>query len=472
MPELDSEQRRAVEAPERAIAVLAGPGSGKTLTLGERTKYLLGAVAGQRALLLTFMNKAAAEMKARVLSGSSLTVEQVDAGTFHSFGMRFLRSHGPLVGIDSDFDVLDPDDAGEIAALAGGDADLLRRWVESRQRSVPADERTEAFGARFQQAKREEGLVDFDDLVILTAAALEANSEVAAAYGLRYPHLLVDEFQDTNPAQFRIVRALAPGLTSISVFADDDQAIMRFAGADAANIGRFIAELSATEYPLTVNYRCRARIVECANALLAADTSTSTRRMRADRPGGEVLSKRFTDEAAEATWIAEDVDRLLSDRSSAEIAVLSPMAARADRVMEKLVGRGFPVSDWRGEVHSSDGRRILRATLALLRPRLTGRHERLLCEIIGVAPTHTGGSVEFLEQHASHPMVSGLSVIRASAMIAARPGELVAAIQQVVAREDASRAQGMTTIVSAIRAFEERDATFTVEHLLSAPVRN
>src|SRR5205823_6626295 len=145
------------------------------------------------------------------------------------------------------------------------------------------------------------------------------------AYAARYPHLLVDEFQDTNSAQFAIVRALSAQSETVSVFADDDQAIYRFAGAEAENIRRFIQELGATVYPLTVNYRCRERIVECANLLLAADRRASGRRMRSYHSGGEVRCLTFGATSDEASFVADEIRDLVKREAVRpyEIAVLA-----------------------------------------------------------------------------------------------------------------------------------------------------
>ncbi|MTD43642.1 AAA family ATPase [Conexibacter sp. W3-3-2] len=249
---LDDEQRAAVEADDRAIAVLAGPGSGKTRTLSHRARHLLRSDQDSKALLLTFTNKAAAEMKSRAVGVAAVRADRIDAGTFHNFGMRVLRSHGELLGLDREFDVLDELEARELAAsvaLANGTANHARAWSTSRMRQRKPSAAVAEFGESYQAAKLVAGVVDFDDLVALTAQLLAENPEMARAYGMSYAHLLVDEFQDTNAAQLQIVLALADHLSTISVFADDDQAIFRFVGAESANISRFVEKLEAVECP-------------------------------------------------------------------------------------------------------------------------------------------------------------------------------------------------------------------------------
>src|SRR6266498_589637 len=167
--------------------------------------------ARPRALLLTFTNKAAAEMKARALGVATVMSRRIQASTFHTFGLRVLRSHGRLVGIESDFEILDREDqetfAAEAAHAAGARAQR-GRWSYLRlRREDVIDESVGAFGRAYEAAKRAARVVDFDDLIVYTADLLEQHGEIAEAYGTRFSHLLVDEFQDTNAAQFAIVKA-------------------------------------------------------------------------------------------------------------------------------------------------------------------------------------------------------------------------------------------------------------------------
>jgi DNA helicase-2/ATP-dependent DNA helicase PcrA len=330
--DLDDEQRAAVTATERAIAVLAGPGSGKTRTLSHRASHLLARAPGTRALLLTFTNKAAAEMKTRALAAGNLTAERIQAGTFHGFGALVLRSHGDLVGVAKDFEILDAEERDAFAADTvnrHGVPDRARQWTYLRLRRQEMPDAVARFGRVFEADKRAAGVVDFDDLVVYTAQLLEDHDELCAAYGARFEHIMVDEFQDTNAVHFAIVAALARHATTVSVFADDDQAIMRFAGADAANVARFSGELEAKTYPLNWNYRCREQIVVHANRLIAADPRPSGRTMRAKKTGGQVVHASFRDTREEAQRLGSEISELVLERDvpAATIAVLSGWAA-------------------------------------------------------------------------------------------------------------------------------------------------
>src|SRR5579863_910519 len=200
LDQLDDEQKAAVCATERAIAVLAGPGSGKTRTLACRALHLLLHDSGCKVRLLTFTTKAAAEMKSRALALAGVASSRIASSNFHTFGMRFLRNHAEEAGIPADFDIVEGEDAAEIARDVGGSDSLMERWSALRLRRSPIPERVSEFGARFQAVKYENHLLDFDDLIVLTADTLDKNSGLAEAYGNNHRHLLIDEFQDTNPA--------------------------------------------------------------------------------------------------------------------------------------------------------------------------------------------------------------------------------------------------------------------------------
>jgi len=469
---LDDEQREAVDADERAIAVLAGPGSGKTRVLSYRARRLLIDDAGARALLLTFTNKAAAEMKARALGVAAVMSGRIQASTFHTFGLRVLRSHGALVGIEPDFEILDRDEqetfAAEAAHAAGARAQR-GRWSYLRlRREDVIDESVGAFGRAYEAAKRAARVVDFDDLIVYTADLLEQHGEIAEAYGTRFSHLLVDEFQDTNAAQFAIVKALCEHVTTVSVFADDDQAIYRFAGAEAENIRRFIAALGAREYPLTFNYRCREAIIAHANRLIAADPEASGRQMRHVYEGGEVRHRAFHDEEAEAASIARDIQSLI-DRGvePADISVLARAAWRATPILETLERGGVPTTNWLGEAFEPPERQMLGVILSVLRASVNDRQAKKLCELFGVPESDERRVQAFLEQAADAPAVPELLRLRDLAYGDAPPSAVIAHAQLCAIVLDAELAEAMTPIVDAVAALEADDPEFTLEHVLS-----
>lgn len=470
---LDDEQRAAVDSPERAIAVLAGPGSGKTRVLSFRARRLLVEDAGSRALLLTFTNKAAAEMKARALGVAAVTSDRIQASTFHTFGLRVLRSHGELVGINADFEILDREEQDELATRAARDAGVpgrRARWSYLRlRREEVRDPAVSAFGEVYEAAKREARVLDFDDLIVYTADLLEQHGAVAEAYGTRFRHLLVDEFQDTNAAQFAIVQALCAHVATVSVFADDDQAIYRFVGAEAENIRRFIAALGAREYPLTFNYRCREAVVNHANRLIAADPDASGRQMRHVYAGGEVRHRAFRDEETEADFLATEIQSLIEEDGvpAPSISVLARAAWRATPALEALEHAGVPTSNWLGESFDPPERRMLMVILSVLRASVNDRQATKLCELLNVDDSPERDVQAFLDEHAAAPVVPELVRLRDLAYGDASVGAVVTQAWVCAEVLDAEVAVAMAPIVQAVTALEEHDPEFTLEHVLA-----
>ena len=470
---LDDEQRDAVHAGERAIAVLAGPGSGKTRVLSYRARRLLTDDARARALLLTFTNKAAAEMKARALGAAAVVSRRIQANTFHTFGLRVLRSHGALVGIDPDFEILDRDEQEAFAAEAAHAAGVRARrvdWSHFRlRREVAGDASVVAFGRAYEAAKRAARVVDFDDLIVYSADLLEHHDEIAETYGTRFSHLLIDEFQDTNAAQFAIVKALSECVTTVSVFADDDQAIYRFAGAEAENIRRFISALGARKYPLTLNYRCREAIIAPANRLIAADPGASGRQMRHVHKGGEVQHRAFRDEDTEARSIAREIQSLVENEgvAAADISVLVRAAWRAKPLLETLERAGVPTTNWLGAAFEPPERQMLGVILSVLRATVNDRMAKKLCKLLDVAETAERNVQAFLEHAAQALAVPELLRLRDLAYGEAGPSAVIAQAQLCASALDAKTAEAMTPIVDAVAALEADDPDFTLEHVLS-----
>jgi DNA helicase-2/ATP-dependent DNA helicase PcrA len=469
---LDQEQEAAVTASEKAIAVLAGPGSGKTRALSYRARRLLLADPRANALLLTFTNKAAAEMKARALGVSGLPGRRIHASTFHTFCADVLRAHGELVGVSREFEILDQGESDELAQAVARERrlpDASKPWRDARLKREPVTNAVfQAFGAAYEAEKRRHGVVDFDDLVVHVADILEKHPEIARAFGTKYPHMLVDEFQDTNAVQFAIVDALSTHAASVSIFADDDQAIFGFAGADSENIHRFAAKLGAREFPLTMNYRSRAEIVKLANALIDADPGSSGRHMRAHASGGVVRYEVYPTAEEEARQTAVDVaGHIARGTPTADIAILVRSGYRADAVGRELQARGLPVSDWRGVTHQPKDRRVLATCLAVVRGTLSGRQVQRLCELMGVPPSAETRTEAFLAAHSANPLASGLVEVRRLAFGGAPPHEISRAAQRAVASLRPELEASLGGIVEAVSHFELYDREFTLEHLLA-----
>jgi DNA helicase-2/ATP-dependent DNA helicase PcrA len=472
---LDQEQRRAVEASERAIAVLAGPGSGKTRVLSFRARYLLSRDKNSNALLLTFTNKAASEMKSRAIAVTPAMSKRIRAGTFHNFAMSVLRSHGNHVGVSSEFDVLDEDGQAELAgavAVSIGSSNHARDWSMQRLRQRLPTTDVAKFGKVYEEAKRKEGVVDFDDLIVYVAQLFLQQPEIAKAYATKYQHILIDEFQDTNAAQFAMVRALAEHASptsTISVFADDDQAIFGFAGAEWQNIARFCDDLQAKVYPLTTNYRCCEEIVRCANRLILANRSRG-RQMRANKRNGLVIARAFESLSQEAKIICDEIqERIDSGTPSHGISILVRSAYRVQELQAGLVQRGIPYSNWLTATYNSREQRQIRICLAVVRPILTKRVCHYLCKLLGIDELPDSGTIntdEFLLANKSLPGVKNLLAIRRLAGDKARVGDIVREVGNCIETIQPGVAV-VDSLVAEVDAFEAHDPEYSLDHLLA-----
>jgi DNA helicase-2/ATP-dependent DNA helicase PcrA len=426
-----------------------------------------------RALLLTFTNKAAAEMKTRAIGVSGIASTRIEASTFHTFGATVLRNHGHLLGITPEFDILDDEQAKEVAdeivASTVGITNQRAAWGSARRARREPSAAVAAFGEAYEAGKRAEEVLDFDDLIIYTARLFEENVPLASAYAVRFPHLLVDEFQDTNASQFAIVKALASRSQTASVFADDDQAIFRFADAEARNIRRFAEELGATVYPLTCNYRCRDEIVKRANRLIAAEPSASGRQMRADKPGGVIGLVTYGSTEVEGAVLAEEISRAVHEEGvlPASIAVLVRAGFRANEVVSELAARAVPISDWRGAAYEPSERRSLVTCMSVMRPRLNERRARLLTELMGVELIDERDTHQFLEAHDPHPVALQLLTVREVAFAGGSPSQVVEAASQAAVLAAPGVASGIARLVDAVAGYERFDPDYTLEHLLA-----
>jgi DNA helicase-2/ATP-dependent DNA helicase PcrA len=471
--QLDPEQRHAVEAKERAIAVLAGPGSGKTRVLSYRARYLLSQHRSSNALLLTFTNKAASEMKSRAISVTPAMSKRIRAGTFHNFALSILRSHGTHVGIAPDFDVLDEQEQAELAAaIAAHAGDHRRTYSNQRLRQKLHTSEVARFAALFEKEKRKVGVVDFDDLIVYVAQLFRQKPEIAKAYATKFQHILIDEFQDTNAAQFAVVRALAEHAapeSTISVFADDDQAIFGFAGAESKNITRFCEDLEASIYPLTTNYRCSERIVECANHLIFANRSNG-REMKAIKKNGKVEVRVYGNIAEEAEQVAQEIEKKISDGVAAhDISILVRNGNRAESLKGALTNHRIPFSNWLAATYQSRETRQIRVCLSLVRPVLTKRIAAQVCEMLNieqVPASETVSTEEFLEANSSRSGVSHLLEIR---RLAAKNGKVSDIVREVGRCIEAINPNVTITdaLLAEVAAFEGHDPEYSLDHLLA-----
>ena len=341
---LNPEQARAVTTTDGPLLILAGAGSGKTRVVAHRVAYLVGVlgVAPWRILAVTFTNKAAAEMRERIVAliGPD-DGRRVEMGTFHAVCARILRRDGAALGLDPRFVIYDTDDQLTLMKQVFRDFDIPLQGGPIRPRGVlealsrakndleGPDALVEAATTHYQEELgklavayerrlREAGALDFDDLLGWTVRLLETQPDVLARYQVRWRYLHVDEYQDTNRAQYRIVRALAAAHHNLCVVGDDDQSIYAWRGADLRNILDFERdEPGATVVKLERNYRSTQLILEAAHAVVANNLDRKEKKLWTEKAGGRPI-QRFEayDEEEEAEWIARQVEALLGGRTA------------------------------------------------------------------------------------------------------------------------------------------------------------
>jgi DNA helicase-2/ATP-dependent DNA helicase PcrA len=334
--DLNPPQKKAVNTLSGPLLVLAGAGSGKTRVVTFRIANLIKhRISPSRILAVTFTNKAAGEMQERIgsLIGKRLK-ERPFVSTFHSHCVKILRRHIRRLGYPEKFAICDRGDQESIARsvlreISGPNetlrpGDLIYLISSWKSRSIlPADavrlaqtdkEHLASAGyRRYQRTLKNSGAVDFDDLLLCTEELFTKHQDVLDEEAGRFDHILVDEYQDTNGSQYRIVKALASGHRNLCVVGDDDQSIYGWRGAEVEHILRFAEDWpDATVVRLEDNYRSTAEILELANRLIAFNRTRHKKVLRASRSGGlKPLVRQHADENAEAQEVVAEIRRLI-----------------------------------------------------------------------------------------------------------------------------------------------------------------
>ncbi len=366
---LNDEQRRAVTHPGGPLLILAGAGSGKTRVLTHRVAWLIRqeGVSPDRILAVTFTNKAAGEMRERIAGLLGLPVRGLWIGTFHSVCLRLLRSHAREAGFEEGLSVFDREDqlgllkrtmkdlgldasmqrVRDMAALIGRakneakDADAYEAEADT-----PARRQVAKVFRAYQDALRQQNAADFDDLLLLAYRMLSRNEALADAYSRHFMHVLVDEYQDTNHVQFRIVELLARRHRNIFVVGDDDQSIYGWRGADVRNILEFKEHFpEATVIRLEQNYRSTPQILAIANAAISANKRRWTKRLWTRRPGGDLPAVFVAvDEDEEAEEVTRRIQAAVSSGRFRyrDIAVFYRTHAQSRPLEDALLRAGVP----------------------------------------------------------------------------------------------------------------------------------
>lgn len=370
---LNPEQREAVEHFEGPSLVLAGAGSGKTRVLTTRVCHLImeHGVPPDRILAVTFTNKAAGEMRERVTAMLEGEPRGIWMGTFHAIGVRLLRRHAPEVGWTRGFAIRDAEQALREVKRAQKTAEVdPKRWSPKAVRAAISDAKNYLIGPEeftathadgpdlllrkvarvfpvYQASLREQDAMDFDDLLVMPVRLLENNPGMLERYQRSLAFILVDEYQDTNRAQFRLLELLAGKHRNLMVVGDDDQSIYGWRGADIRNILDFERSFPGAQVVrLEQNYRSTPVILSAANVVIRENLHRKEKTLRTDRVGGPPITRlEAADEMDEARWIVEEIERrMLADPSldHRDFAVLYRTNAQARALEDRFWRRGVP----------------------------------------------------------------------------------------------------------------------------------
>lgn len=371
---LNEEQYEAVSSPPGRALVIAGAGSGKTRTLTYRVAWLLDhGIESRQVLLLTFTNKAAREMTERVRELVPHDTSDLWAGTFHSIGNRILRRHAEELGYTKSFSILDRDDQKSLMTAA-----IAACEIDTKQRRFPkADvlasifslmENTgetleEVIGTRYAyfydwleeiekvrqgyiQKKIDTNSMDFDDLLVLTVRLFEENAEVLALYQKKFRHILVDEYQDTNSVQGRMIDLLTGESNSLMAVGDDAQSIYSWRGADMDHILSFPKRYEGAKvFTIETNYRSVPEILDLSNAAIRANRSRFEKDLRSSREGlgAKPALVALEDPSSQAAFVAQRILELRDEGIELEeMAVLYRAHFQSLEVQMELTRRGIP----------------------------------------------------------------------------------------------------------------------------------
>lgn len=415
---LNTEQLRGVSTTDGPVLILAGAGTGKTRVLTHRIAYLIEeeGVNPWNILAVTFTNKAAKEMKDRVEKIVGYGSEQVWVATFHSTCVRILRRYADRLGYDNNFTIYDTDDQKSVVKEVCKKLDIDNKMLKERaimaaisnakdELVSPIQFAIDAQGdfmkgliskvyTEYQATLKKNNAMDFDDLIVKTVELFKSCPEVLEQYQNRFRYIMVDEYQDTNTAQFELVRILADKFRNLCVVGDDDQSIYKFRGANIRNILDFEDTYpEATVIRLEQNYRSRSNILDAANAVIANNKGRKGKSLWTTSASGDKLYFRQFDTAMEeAVFIAEDIrGKYRNDELDyGDCAVLYRTNAQARLLEERMVMLGIPYTVVGGQ--NFYGRKEIKDLLAYLKTIDNGRDDVAVKRIINIPKRGIGAT--------------------------------------------------------------------------------
>ena len=458
---LNPEQHAAVTLPNEPALILAGAGSGKTRVLITRIAWLIqqGLASPATILAVTFTNKAAREMMARLQALLPIDTRGMWIGTFHGLCNRMLRAHHRDAGLPATFQILDTaDQLSAIKRLMKGlniddekyPAKNLQYFINNakEQGLRPKDvDATDNFNRKFvelyeaydQQCQRE-GVVDFPELLLRCLELLAHNPPLRAHYQARFRHILVDEFQDTNKLQYAWLKLLAGQTNSIFAVGDDDQSIYAFRGANVGNMRDFEHEFNVRHLiKLEQNYRSHGHILDAANQLIANNSRRLGKNLRTDAGHGEpVRVYEAATDTQEAGWIVEEIKALISTGTSrSEVAVLYRSNAQSRTIEHTLVNAGIAYRVYGGLRFFE--RQEIKHALAYLRLIDNPNDDTAFARVVNF-PTR-GIGARSIEQLADAARLYNCSMAAAIPYVAGKAGSSLASFANLIGKMRAETQQ-------------------------------
>ena len=502
---LTASQQKAVFHRDGPLLVIAGPGSGKTRVITFRIAALIDSgVPPQNICAITFTNKAAEEMRQRAVAIGSSAGAHIS--TFHSLCVRILRRYAANTDITPNFSIYDDSDQSKCVKQAITDCNLnttdfspartLDAISTLKNKLIDADvfekQADDFFSktlskiySRYQQILKDLNAVDFDDLLMKAAFLLENNPDVRVELGNRYKYLLIDEYQDTNHAQYRIAKALASAHNNICATGDPDQSIYRWRGADIRNILDFERDWpNAVVVRLEENFRSVPCILEVADRLIANNQSRKEKRLIATRPpAGKVVIEPYEDEVEEALGVAENIRRLVDEGTSlSNIAIFYRVNAQSRAIEEAFIRSKIPYQIVRGVEFYN--RKEVRDVLAYLKVIVNPADKIALLRIINTPARGIGKTtIDKVQDYASRRNIGLYEAIRTVSQISSIPKPTAAKLTAFLNMIEGFRKDDSGSVAEMVeRVFtdsgleksliaegaEGKDAAANIEELISA----
>ncbi|NOX61774.1 MAG: UvrD-helicase domain-containing protein [Chloroflexi bacterium] len=367
LAQLNPQQRQAVVATEGPVLVLAGPGSGKTRVLTHRIAYLIDELGVEpwRIMAVTFTNKAAQAMRERTETLMGRELSGITLGTFHRICARFLRIEAERIGLNPRYVIFDADDQLQVVKQALKDLNIDDKRYHPRAvkagisraknelhtpENFPIrdyfDEIVARAYERYQHLLETSSALDFDDLLLKTVFMLREHEEIREKYQRRFQYVLVDEFQDTNMAQYELVKLIGGGWRNVFVVGDEDQSIYGWRGADYRNVRRFRRDFpDATVILLEQNYRSTQNILDAANAIIRRNRHRTPKKLFTTRGAGpHIIVHQAYDEYDEGGFILDEIARLseTGEARPGDCAIMYRTNAQSRAVEEAFLRRGVP----------------------------------------------------------------------------------------------------------------------------------